>query len=404
LVLGIIIVMAIFLKYFNFFYIFIVLIWEPLQSYILHIDGMRRTLFFLTIPVLITNILFSSNFKKLLFYKPITFWGIWVIYSMINSLIKGSPYEGVNIIFFIGDFFVAFIVMIVICNEYLKNGSKLLKFLTITIFVYVLMGVSNINIGVLGNERFIDDKLGNLLPLNIVLLIFFICLRFVRKEIRFWIVLVMLISLLLIIVFSGTRKALGGALIIIIGTVLSFVKFKSIKNNLIIGSLFFFLFIGYNYVIENTIIGDRMSEVDEVGWIYNTTNYPILNLLGDRSYHYILGWDIFTKNPITGIGLGNFKSITLTDEYIHSEYIVQLAECGLIGSILFLIFIFWIGLNLFKCWKDNSLPRNNSMIIIGGFLAILFIGFTTWIYSIPFFFVGFGIIIGYLKQIRDIEF
>jgi hypothetical protein len=263
------------------------------------------------------------------------------------------------------------------------------------------MGVSNLNLNVLGSERIIDEKLGNLLPLNIVLLIFFICLRLSRKELKLRNVVIMLMMLLLLIVFSGTRKALGGALIIIISTIFSFINLKSYKTTLIAVVFSVLLFFGYKCIMGNTIIGDRMNEVEEQGMKYNTTVYPILNLLGDRSYQYILGWEVFTKNPLTGIGLSNYRANTLSIYGIHSEYIVQLAECGLIGSIFFLLFIFWIGLNLFRCWKDYSHLRIYSLIIIGGFFAILFVSLTAWIYSFPIYFAGFGIIIAFLKQIRD---
>jgi len=328
---------------------------------------------------------------------------MWVVYSIINSSVKGVSQEGMNILFFIGNLFVPYIVMILVCNEYLNNTSKLLKLLTNALFLYVLIGMLSINIDMLGMGRFMSEKLGNFLPLNIVFLVFFICLRFARKELKFRKVGILLFLLMSIIVLSGTRKALGGAMIIITFTIFSFIKFKSFKANMIVVAFFIVLFFGFQYIMNNTIIGERMNEIEEVGVMFNTTDYAILNRLGDRSYQYIIGWELFVEHPLTGIGLGNFRAITLTKFGIHSEYIVQLAECGLIGTILFLSFNFWILLHLLKCWKKYPQQRYYSWIIVGGGLAILFIGLTAWLYSFPIYFAGYGIIIAFLKQIEGIK-
>mgnify|MGYP001131878008 CR=1 FL=1 len=77
---------------------------------------------------------------------------------------------------------------------------------------------------------------------------------------------------------------------------------------------------------------------------------------------------------------------------------VQLAEGGAIGTSIFLFFYLWILLNLIKFYKKHSELKKIALVLLGGFIAILFINITAWTYSYSHYFVCFGIIVGYLKM------
>ena len=84
----------------NYFYIFLSIVWIPLQKSIFVIDGAGRSLIFFTIIISLLN--FSNKkSRKLIYSKPIIFWGIWVIYSICNLYIKGYHQEDSIINFFL---------------------------------------------------------------------------------------------------------------------------------------------------------------------------------------------------------------------------------------------------------------------------------------------------------------
>ncbi|MCE5345944.1 MAG: O-antigen ligase family protein [Bacteroidales bacterium] len=292
-----------------------------------------------------------------------------------------------------------FVVMVIVYYEFSKNSSGLIKLLTICLGLYTLMGLTVVGFDINNEGRLSSVELGNQLPLNIVFLIFFVCLRFSGKEINFTKTILLVVFSLLIISLSGTRKAFGAGMLIIVSTLISYINFKSVKTIIAVLLCVILLFFGYKYMMDNTVMGDRMAESSEVGEKYNTSNIKALNMLGDRTYFYILGWEIFKENPQTGIGLENYRAKTGSLYRIHSEYIVQLAECGIIGSILFLLFYLSIGSKLYKHWRWYPQKRNITWVMIGGFVAIAFINFTAWTYSFPVYFAVFGVIISYIKQI-----
>lgn len=91
---------------------------------------------------------------------------------------------------------------------------------------------------------------------------------------------------------------------------------------------------------------------------------------------------------------------TGSDYVLHTEYIVQLAEGGIIGFTLFLLFYVGIGKRIVISWKNYKTRRTEIWLFIGAFGAILFVNITAWTYSFPHYFLIFGIILGYLESIK----
>ena len=151
------------------------------------------------------------------------------------------------------------------------------------------------------------------------------------------------------------------------------------------------------FLLENSIIGKRIQEIKAVGESANSSDIEVLSFLGDRAYFYIEGWRLFNTSPITGIGLTNFIHKAEHSIIIHSEYMVQLVENGIIGFVIFLIFIIILGKGLIRNVRKNKKETKYFVFLLGGFLGIMFICFTAWIYSFPQYFAFFGVAIGYIK-------
>ena len=147
-------------------------------------------------------------------------------------------------------------------------------------------------------------------------------------------------------------------------------------------------------ILSNTLLGERLFEAATNTNKFNTTNSKFLELMDDRAIFYIEGWLLFIENPITGIGLRNFMVDFDYEHPIHSEYMVQIAETGIIGTTLYVIF-YTLIIRLILKTRKNKLNSNIFLIMFGFIATILFISLTSWTYEFSRYYVIFGLIIGY---------
>ncbi len=93
--------------------------------------------------------------------------------------------------------------------------------------------------------------------------------------------------------------------------------------------------------------------------------------------NFTAAFTAFNENPFTGCGLGTFHCKYHTHE-VHSTYLKMLGETGLIGSVLYIVFMLFF-LRLFPIsWKQAKNPYTHYL----QFLLPLVIGaLVTWIYT-----------------------
>ncbi len=390
--------------YFNYFYIALVLLWEPLQGTILTIDGKGRILFFMTLLSLVIN--FSDkHFRKLFLSKPIAIWGIWCVYAAINTYICGYTLEHITYPYFVVNKLICPLAVLgASAFEYTKNSRKFLKFALWTFIIYVLMGTFLMDSTYGEGSEELEDRnsLGNQLALNTIMILFFASMRYLHnKDIGGVSVMLLLLFAIGLIVYSSTRKALGAGTIFVITFIISQITWN-VKSFLKLGVAVFFLFISYSYMMEHTQMGERLRELsqqtEKVSQRYDIEDNLFLQAMADRAPQYVLGTELFLKNPITGVGLMNFQEKTDYPYHLHSEYMVQLCECGLLGFLMFVGFYFSLLKLLIIKFRESKMNVNVCVNMIGGIFALLFIYLTAWGYSFPNYFVMLGTIIAFSKK------
>jgi len=376
----------------NYFYVSIILLWLPIQ-YIIGITTMKIPLVF-TVLIFIYNMIISRLYFKQFLTKPVIFWLFWVIFNMINSYIKGVNYMSFTYGALIAEIIISLIIMTIVSLEFTKNANKLVRILLNITLAYSIIGLLNsVNI----DGRLMNESMGNALPLNTVFIVFYSGFLYFNKKLNSRILIAVWLLSISLIVLSGARKALGASLIIITFYLVAHLRNISFKTIISLVLVIFIFTFAFNYISDDTVIGARIAQTIETGERVNTTNIQYLNFLGDRAQHYILAFELFLNNKLTGVGLRNFSSTTLNAYTLHSEYMVQLAECGIIGTSFFLLFNGWILINLVKLIKKNRA----GFFILGALLAILFINLTAWTYSSPMYFASYGIVIGYIKTKKN---
>lgn len=383
-------------NYFNIFYLFLCVIWQPLQLYILHVDGAGRTIFALSIVALLWNFLSFWHQSHVLRSPAFLCWFALVLFSIGNSILKGYVSEWGALAFFQANYIAPFVFLFVLIIELDYDFDRSLQVVFVALVVYILLGMRHLSVG--DDERMMAEGMGNLLPLHATGLVFVSGLLYSRQRLSvifFWSVVGLAIVLS---VLSGTRKALGAIIILLVGFILhsDSEEKRSLMDYFRIAFFFAVLYLGMGYVMDNTVIGERFAETSEQSTVVFTddesTNLFLNTILGDRAIMYELGFMVFLKSPLTGIGLNNFMSATGYPYRLHTEYMVQLCENGIIGLSLLMLFYYLLIKKIIECHKKYC---ENITFMMFGVLAILFLNLTAWTYCTIYGMVFYGILIAF---------
>lgn len=387
------------LKLYNLFYIFICIIWPPLQLYILKVDGAGRTIMIMSIIALLLNAREFWKQRKLFFTPAFLCWMVLLCYSMLNALSKGFYAEFGTFKFLRVHYFDTLVLLVIMMMEMYRKKKTCLWVIWISLGVYLLIGLPFISQDIGSDGRFISEGLGNLLSLHSISFLFVSSLLYVEKKFKtaFYVILCVLVSL--VIIASATRKAFGAEVVLLIGVVLSLREkwtWKSWVRFIVLGVLFV---IGIRYIMQNTLLGERLTD-EPVTDVYvqlvenEKVNDALVSFLGDRAMQYEIAIDLYHEHILTGIGISNFMDVSGGDLVLHSEYMVQLCENGIIGFVLLLLFYFFLIFDFTKN-KITSDSKPNNMVLFG-LLAVLFINFTAWTYCQNFIMVIYAIVISYI--------
>jgi len=377
----------------NYIFLLFICVWEPLQVFILKVDGAQRTTLFLCVIAFfanITNVLFRRNIIKF----PTVFWSIWVIYAFSISKYYGYDYT-LPYTFFVELFLPLFIIWIINSNNS-ANKKNISNILIIGLYIrLILIIIFSFNEGELLQ---ISTKMSsNEVALSALVLISILFMAYFNSYYKMTKILILSIMPIWVIILAASRNAFGGlCILLVIFTFINSSK-KSIMDfiKLICFALIFFSV--FNYILDTTYLGERIIKTEQQSASANLKSGTIFDQMGDRGIFYVLGFNIFLEHPITGIGLYNFKKIhgSLVQ---HSEYMIQLSELGLIGFGLFVLFYYYLFSATFYCKNCFLEIRRVYEFDIGILFVILFLGFSTRIFNSIFVFMLLGIIIGHINR------
>lgn len=376
-------------RFLNIFFLGYVILWPLFFNFILPIDGAGRIYMLIAAFMMLFNLPHRKFIE--VFKEPIVWiWFLWILYTIINWFRAGyKPNGDISTWSFIFMYLIMpWLSMYVAIYESRIRPKLLLKNLNLFFFIYVLFGFL-FQINSSGGDERGGNILGNTLPLVSLCLVFMSCLLYNLKLRRMPFLITSIILSTLCIMMVATRKAFAGELLILSAFIYSNVKKINAKN--IIGLILagFALYFSVTYILNNSMLGERFMNISEHAEIYNKSESRLLSLLGDRAYFYITGWDLFKQNPLCGIGINNYMAVTLYPMPIHSEYMVQLTENGIIGVILFVLFVIKFGSRIASV--TNSKMRR---MLNGWLICILFISFTSWIYDMPQYYIIYGVVAG----------
>lgn len=373
------------------FTLILLIIWSPLQIWILKIDGAGR------IPALFSFIsLFIVILSSRRIFNRVSFLYLTLlIYILINGYIKGGylyhyPKNPLWLMFW--SLSKPFIAMLLMNYSLRVNFRQTINLITLSLVIYCffcLLFSSSV-------ESRVDlDINANEIALTSAIAYGFILLNATYQRYS-----KLKLLLLAIIPFSTTLMTASrmGFTMIAVVTFYAIIK-RTTKPS---AKTYFIMFCSliacvtlFGYILNHTEVGTRfqstMSTTEENESLQTGT---ILDNFGDRGFQYYSSWDLFCDNATTGIGFMSWPLYNPTNHVCHSEYLFQYLENGLIGFLLYLLFL---GL-LYGKLKQVKSYGNTKYILMAMFISVLFADFVLWTYSSVAVFALYSVILTYDNQ------
>lgn len=396
-------------KYINLTHIslFILIIWDALKAY-LSLSSPLVQIAFLA-PVVLVGFIDNSTKRlwKNIFSPPCSVWLLWIIYALINTfLVEGfHHHRNQNPFVFISAILISYLFVVIIVST--KNGTdELLNVIIWSYIVRLLLSYMFDTSGVLGVDdisRFGVEFNANSIAFGAIFIVILISIKKIRQSRLSKIDYLMLVMPIISIIITASKKTFLSLIIFAIGYVW-ITRAKHQIYNMVRYALFLtVLVIGFVYVINNTPVGKRMIDSFEKTSQAKSTN----RMLDNRINQYITGWQVFLKNPINGVGLANYVYASGYDTPLHSEYMVQIAEGGIIGSCIFILYYIIIVIKLIAIRKISPLKRKLSDTHSLSLVIMFCLFFGGWIYNIPMMWVLVALAIRFIKEevlVRNVKF
>lgn len=318
-------------------------------------------------------LIYENNGGKIVFVLD-KFWGLYILFnlfciiSLVWSINRGDSFE------LIKGLMVNILVLYAVYST-IRDEKSLKQILVIMLFVfwvnaiYLMIKVDWSSVGTnrLGVEYTGKGWNANAVGLTMTWGIA-IATQLLPKNKRL-LKIVLIIPMLVILGYSGSRKA-WLALVMVAATILFLRNKKKLLRNILIGVIV--LAVG-GYLIMN------------VQFLYDLGGYRfeqlILGLLGRgevdhstllRQEYARLGMEWFKSRPIFGYGIDGYRELLFgsylrTNTYAHNNYVELLVDVGVIGTALFYGIYLWVlRKGVVNYFRDRKTPTE-----LGDFIFFL---------------------------------
>ena len=374
------------------------------------------------LAVTITSIIFivllfqSKNFKifKNKFYY---IFFIFYIYLILNSLTQNLNYDSLRISFT----YIRFGLFSLALTYFLNQDAKLIKkifYSLLTVFIILIfdgffqyftgkniLGWELIYPGprvssLFGDELILGSYVARMLPVLIGLMLIF---NF-SKDKKFIFYSVILASFILILI-SGERTAFFLTLLMLaLMFFFTYENKKMLRKIILVSFACSFLIISFSNSIKERIVNVTLEKI--LASKNQDNKYYIISK--QHHEHYVSGIRMFLNNPISGVGIKNFRVFCSEKEYYisqytcsphpHSTYVQLLSETGIIGSLIVFICFIYLNMRLIshynKCSADKPIYKDYQICFLISFYLTLWPlvpsgnFFNNWLSIIYFYPVG----------------
>ena len=334
--------------------------------------------------------------------SPLIYWGIWVVYVLINIIFQGTELDmkSWQIVTYITAP-LALMYFVNIRNRfYIINNIRLVS---IASFLSLLI--------ILFNDGFTSysdgDRLGEIMNANEVgigglLCFLFLFLLYSYKDIKLYSFIALSIIPSYIVIMSGSRSAFLPFFFIMSSMwVLNRSKNYLKTITILLFGIFVTILVVIPFLEENTLVIDRLKESKNEGENSINTGTALDNM-GSRAQYYVYGYNMFKENKLFGLGLYNYKKHNPANtQPNHVEIMIQLCELGIIGFSLFILFNFWILKHLVYCWRNDVKTRKHTEAFIVCYLSVFSLYFVSYTYMNILISLFLGISIAHIIETEN---
>ena len=300
---------------------------------------------------------------------------IWILFAFTSfgygMLVAVNQRYLISSILLFTQFLVLMYGIVYISNQ----ETNIDFFIKIFIMFAVLCAITTVFWGVdYGKGRISMGLSNNPNLLGITMAIGVCCVLFKHSFERLFISIFAFSAIMLMIyvtLLTGSRKSFLSIVLIIIYWFL-FVIFKDIKAfqfTAKIKAIFsVILVVGAGYYVlypyfEDSVILLRLTELFEVG-------------AAQREDMYNVAFDLFKQSPLVGIGLNNYRAVSIFGTYSHSTYAEALACTGILGTILYFSPYIILLSHYGKLVTSNldALLLRQAKVMLGLLSVLLFLG------------------------------
>lgn len=312
--------------------------------------------------------------------KPVILYTLWTIYVVIRNIILGYGVWSSHFQM-MAAFVPSFVVYISSLHCFKKNEKATINVIIYSLYIFLLYGLAVGGVG--STDIAADERMGgelvnaNALGIRAAIAVFFLTIKHLKGYSTFTNYIIFVSLSVLFVLMSGSRTAF-----VIAFLTLAIFIFKSNKHNQIIKKTIL-LIIGFfilSYILDNTLIGERILSSTEQAEKQHLETGTLWDIFGDRGYQYYTSIPFIKDNLLLGIGMGKYIEIVpFAVTVLHSEYLIQLLECGLIAFILYFYMYYEITKRLIiKVMNNNTCYDINIIKLALLFMfAMLFTCFVT---------------------------
>jgi len=293
----------------------------------------------------------NRDFRKIALSSPMLVWIVLAVYHTTNAIIRHVPNFDLPDVLVRMKIYCSIVIFAYLLTKNFKGTLKYIFYALATWLTIGLFYAGYHSDERLAGEGLIAVQFGKSAA---VMGICGIYLTIFNYKQLIWVILRLLYPMLFILL-SQTRQALGMVTIQFIGYYFAFIMQLKInfRSIVLLAIGIFFAYNGYTYLMDETGLGTRIQDdIEEVDISHErelySTGTSFDYIAGERIYYYVVGAEIFKEHPLTGIGLDNFKPYTGGDFPMHVEWMVHLAEGGIIAFVLYVTFLVLLFITILR--------------------------------------------------------
>lgn len=335
-------------------------------------------------------------------YLLLWFWVVWAMYMFVNTWVAGlNPYTFRHGLYDLAvNLLMPCELLFLVVRLFELNPKKTVNVALITVavkcIIFILLG--GYRISSLGSDRWMNTEAVNINEVGLTMVIceWLVILWANRKDhpLPGILKLGLLLLLMICVILTASRTSFFAFAFVLIASFVAKMNLKSASTYLFLFLLVPCVFFFSSFVINETVLGERILGTSDDVVLLVGENF-LTKIMGDRSVYYIEGARIFREYPWCGVGFYNYMLYnTISSHICHADYIIQVAEGGIIGSFLYILFYFGLIRNAYRRFLKAG-ERSRDFVYLLGVLMILVMNFATFTCYRPIYFIVLGIAIGY---------